>query len=75
MWAALQLSSRGAKLPGNCPPSLACPPVLVHNPTRCWSPLCPACSWKLYATRSARDLSYLFLCLYCVGCLLSFVYL
>lgn len=31
--------------------------------------------WKLYATRSARDLSYLFLCLYCVGCLLSFVYL
>lgn len=31
--------------------------------------------WKLYATRSARDLSYLFLCLYCAGCLLSFVYL
>ncbi|PRW59402.1 integrin-linked kinase-associated serine threonine phosphatase 2C [Chlorella sorokiniana] len=31
--------------------------------------------WKLYATRSARDLSYLFLALYCAGCLLTFVYL
>lgn len=33
------------------------------------------CRWKLYATRSARDLSYLFLSLYCAGCLLTFVYL
>jgi uncharacterized protein with PQ loop repeat len=31
--------------------------------------------WKLYRTRSAQDLSYLFLMLYNLGLLLSFIYL
>lgn len=31
--------------------------------------------WKLYWTRSAQDLSYLFLFLYNLGLLLSFIYL
>lgn len=32
-------------------------------------------SWRLYSTRSARDLSYLFLALYNAGLVLTFVYL
>lgn len=31
--------------------------------------------WKLYRTRSARDLSYLYLCMYDAGLLLTFIYL